>query len=210
MCIRDSDQTLSNFTLTGSTLEITIEDGNTVTVDLSSLDTDTDTDDQTLTLTGSVLSISEGNSVDLAALVATGDSQTLSVSGGTITISNGNSIDFPVLTIYEETFAAGTDDGLTQSWARNARMGRNSAGFWTVQFAFPHPDGTDYAIAFSVEEQFANRDSILLQVVQGSKTANGFDLFLGTGDNGGTADLLVDTPFTISVDAPIEVLGPAN
>ena len=204
------DQTLSNFTLTGSTLEITIEDGNTVTVDLSSLDTDTDTDDQALTLTGSVLSISEGNSVDLAALVATGDSQTLSVSGGTITISNGNSIDFPVLTIYEETFAAGTDDGLTQSWARNARMGRNSAGFWTVQFAFPHPDGTDYAIAFSVEEQFANRDSILLQVVQGSKTANGFDLFLGTGDNGGTADLLVDTPFTISVDAPIEVLGPAN
>ncbi len=201
------DQRISNFTLTGSTLEISIEDGNTVSVDLSSLDTDTD--DQTLTLAGSVLSISDGNSVDLAALLATGDSQTLSVSGGTITISNGNSIDFPVLTIYEETYAGGSDDGLTQTWGRNLRMGRTGTGLWTVQFATPHPDGTEYAIGFSVEEG-TERDSVLLQIVEGSKTEDGFELFIATGDNGGNADTLRNNPFTISIDAPIEVLGPAN
>ena len=211
-CATDSDtdtddQRISNFSLSGSTLTITIEDGNTVDVDLSLLDTDTG--DQTLTLAGSILSISEGNSVDLAALVASGDSQTLSVSGGTITISNGNSIDFPVLTIYEEFYAGGSDDGRSQTWGRNVRMSRNAVGQWTVRFGSPHPDGTDYAIDFSVEEGTA-RDSVLLQVVQGSMTANGFDIFLATGDNGGTTDSFVDTPFTISVDAPIEVLGPAN
>lgn len=89
------DQTITAFTLSpAGVLTLTIEDGNTVTVDLSSLDTDTD--DQTLSLAGTLLTIADGNTVDLAAINT--DSQTLSTTvdadGNTtaVTISNGNTV----------------------------------------------------------------------------------------------------------------------
>jgi len=68
------DQNLTDFNLSGTTLSLTIEDGNTITVDLSSLN-NSGTDDQQITdfnLTGTVLSITLENggtkSVDLADL----------------------------------------------------------------------------------------------------------------------------------------------
>ncbi|MBK8492710.1 MAG: hypothetical protein IPL49_17945 [Saprospirales bacterium] len=58
-------------------------------MDLSGINTDTD--NQTLGLSGSTLSISDGNSVDLAGVNT--DNQTLGLSGSTLSISNGNSVD---------------------------------------------------------------------------------------------------------------------
>lgn len=64
------DQTITQFVLSpAGVLTLTIEDGNTVAVDLSSLDTDTD--DQTLALAGTLLTIADGNTVDLVAIADT-------------------------------------------------------------------------------------------------------------------------------------------
>ena len=95
------DQNLSDFILDDQgTLSITIEDGNTVTADLSSLDVEVDP--QTLGIIGSVISISDGNSITLPAdqFEPNTDGQQLSFddatdeltleSGGTVNLSKYN------------------------------------------------------------------------------------------------------------------------
>lgn len=52
-----------------------------------------DTDDQTLSLTGSTLSIAGGNSVNLSGINT--DAQNLTLSGNTLSISGGNSVTLP-------------------------------------------------------------------------------------------------------------------
>ena len=60
------DQTVTDFTLgAGDILTITLEDGNTRTVDLSSLN-DNGTDDQQLTLATNTLTLEDGGDVDLS------------------------------------------------------------------------------------------------------------------------------------------------
>ena len=54
---------------------------------------DTDTDDQTLSLTGTTLTIADGNSIDIGSIDTDTDDQTLSLTGTTLTIADGNSID---------------------------------------------------------------------------------------------------------------------
>ena len=137
------------------------------------------------------------------------DDQLLKISGGTIFIENGNDVSFPIRTVYEETYAGGTADGIGQSWGRNLRMQRVAVGVWNVGFDFAHPDGVNYAVSIVTEEQSNLRDSVLPWVTQGSKSANGFQISLVTGDNGVAADPYVDTPFTVSVDAPVDLLEPA-
>ena len=65
--------------------------GNTLTIS----STVTDTDDQTLSLAGTLLSISEGNSVDIAGIDT--DDQTLSFTSPNLSISGGNSVNLSEL-----------------------------------------------------------------------------------------------------------------
>ena len=184
------------------TYDFTNEDGVTVTI------TDTDTD----TLAGLTCAAGEYVTWDGAAWVCSAapstDDQQLKISGGTIAIEDGNSVTFPVETIYVETFAAGSANGTTQAWARDATITRFGTGHWRVAFGFAHPDGVDYAVSI-VTEEGTLRDTPLWYVDEGTKTANGFDLSIVTGDNGRAADIFVDAPFTFSVAAPIDVLTPA-
>ncbi|WP_395377230.1 beta strand repeat-containing protein [Marinicella sp. W31] len=74
--------------LTGTTLNVT-DAGGTLSADLAVIDTD----DQTLTLTGSNLSISDGNSVDLGTLSGDNDAtnelnQNVSLTGTTLTVTD--------------------------------------------------------------------------------------------------------------------------
>lgn len=90
------DQTITQFTLSpAGVLTLEIQDGNTVTVDLSSLST-VDTDDQTLSLAGTLLSIADGNTVDLSAIADTDVSAvSASLAGSTLTVSvteDGNTV----------------------------------------------------------------------------------------------------------------------
>jgi len=61
--------------------QLTISNGNTIT-----LPTMTDTDDQTLSLSGNTLSIQDGNTVSLSSINT--DNQDLSLSGNTLSITN--------------------------------------------------------------------------------------------------------------------------
>jgi hypothetical protein len=107
--------------------------------------------------------------------------------------------------IYVETYACRSTDGITSSFNRNTSLVRTAVGRWTVTLTPPHPDGTDYVICATTEEQSGNRDTPDVTAVQGTITANGFDLQITTGDNGGTADVYVDSPLMVSVCAPITV-----
>ncbi len=109
-------------TFNNSTGELTISNGNTVTIPLSSggdnwgsqvVQTDGTTlsgdgtsanplsvvgdltDDQQLSLSGNMLSLTDGGSVDLSSFLDNTDDQTLSISGHTISIENGNSVTVP-------------------------------------------------------------------------------------------------------------------
>ncbi|PXX98939.1 hypothetical protein DF185_16335, partial [Marinifilum breve] len=72
------DQTVTDFSLDASSniLTLSLEDGNTKTVDLSVLN-NPGTDDQTLSLSGNVLSLEDGGTVDLSAFLDNTDDQNL-------------------------------------------------------------------------------------------------------------------------------------
>lgn len=93
------DQQITNFVFDPATndLTITLEDGGTSTTNLAALLDDTDTDDQTLALAGTILTIADGNSVDLASIDT--DDQTLSIdcANDELSIDGGNSIQMSVL-----------------------------------------------------------------------------------------------------------------
>jgi len=115
------------------------------------------------------------------------------------------------LNVTTETIRApaecGTNNGTTQAWSRGGMtMTRTAAGQWSVTFASAHPDGTDYHPSITAEEQSNLRDTPDITIVQDSKTANGFSYQITTGDNGGTADSYVDTPHTLSVGFPLDVV----
>jgi len=194
------------------TFTFTHEDASQSTIDISDLETLTTI---TQTITGNRIATytnETGAAVDInetiTELVANADGTLTYVDEAgvkhEIIIENGNT--YPVQTIYEEFYAIGTDDGITVAWNRNMKMQRVSAGIWEVGFATPHPDGTAYAVNVLTQEQANLRDSVMPWIEQGSKTANGFRLHLVTGDNGTAADIYVDTPFTISINAPVKVL----
>ncbi|MBT8284706.1 MAG: hypothetical protein HKO75_04920, partial [Flavobacteriaceae bacterium] len=91
------DQNLQNFSFNPGTniLSLDIEDGNTVTVDLSALSA-TGTDDQALSLAGNILTLEDGGTVDLTPFLDNTDDQNItnfSIDASnilTLTIENGN------------------------------------------------------------------------------------------------------------------------
>lgn len=119
--------------------------------------------------------------------------------------SDGDLVEIAPVQVYVETFAGGSDDGTTQGWTRNSTVVRTVAGRWTVTFATPHPDGTDYHVTATAEESAADRDTPDITMVQGSKSSTGFQIQITTGDNGPGADVLVDSPWTFGVCAPVAV-----
>ncbi|SDX51666.1 hypothetical protein SAMN05444411_106120 [Lutibacter oricola] len=101
--ISSDNQNLTRATLTGTSLEIEIEDGNPVTVDLGALVNDTDFDItneiQDLSLSGNDLTITNNTgatTIDLSPYLDNTDAQTIALSGDTITLSNGTGADTTV------------------------------------------------------------------------------------------------------------------
>ena len=87
------DQTVTDFTLgAGDILTITLEDGNTRTVDLSSLN-DNGTDDQQLTLATNTLTLEDGGDVDLSGYLDNTDDQNITLVGNTLTLEDGGTVD---------------------------------------------------------------------------------------------------------------------
>ncbi|MGB5387812.1 MAG: hypothetical protein WBN20_13595, partial [Eudoraea sp.] len=113
------DQNITNFAFDGLTnvLTITLEDGNTQTVDLTALATGAGTDDQQLTITGgNILTLEDGGTVDLNPFLDNVDTDNQNITNFvfddltnilTITLEDGNTqtVDLTALAT-----AAGTDD----------------------------------------------------------------------------------------------------
>ena len=125
-----------------------------------------------------------------------------------INILNGatGTLNTATATIYSEEYFGKSSNGVVQNGGRNMDLDRTGTGLWTVTITPPHPDGVDYHPSIQVEEQANNRDAVDAHVIQGTQTANGFDMMLTTGDNGTGADTLVNTPFTIGIDSPVTVV----
>lgn len=112
----DNDPTneIQDLILEGSILRITNNPGATE-IDLSGLVVE-GSDEQTLALDGTALSISNGNTVDLAGINT--DAQTLQFSGSSISISNGNTIDIGIINTDNQNLghtAEGTNRTITIS-----------------------------------------------------------------------------------------------
>lgn len=108
----------------------------------------------------------------------------------------------PVLTVTRtpeiEVFASGRQNVTVTTIARNSTITRTAAGRYTVAFTSAHPDGANYEVLFGVEED-ANRDIPKASVIDGSKTATGFNMTLTVDDNGGAADGYNDEPWSFAV-----------
>ncbi|MCB9190051.1 MAG: tail fiber domain-containing protein [Flavobacteriales bacterium] len=92
------DQTITDFSVSGQTLSLTLESGNTMTLNLgptlSAADNQTITD---LSIAGNVLSITleNGNTMtlNLTSTLNAADDQTLTLTGDNLSIANGNSVN---------------------------------------------------------------------------------------------------------------------
>ena len=113
-------------------------------------------------------------------------------------------------TVYSEEYYASSINGTTQAGGRAVSMTRTGVGQWDVVLGTAHPDDLEYHVSFTAEEQGVNRDTPDITIVQGSKTATSFMVQITTGDNGGVADVHIDTPFTLAIDAPVNVLNSAT
>ncbi|MET6992101.1 hypothetical protein, partial [Sediminicola arcticus] len=90
------DQIVTDFSMDASNiLTITLEDGNTQTVDLSSLNNN-GTDNQALSLAGNILTLEDGGTVDLSPYLDNIDNQQISLSGNILTLGNGTGVDTTV------------------------------------------------------------------------------------------------------------------
>ena len=106
-----------------------------------------------------------------------------------------------------EKYRGRSATGTTVQHVDNATMTRTAVGQWQVRFTGgTHPNGESYTPHLTAEEQLANRDGVIIQIVQGTQNASGFDVMMITGDNGGAADGFVDSPWSWGVEAPITVV----
>lgn len=108
--------------------------------------------------------------------------------------------------IYTEKFAGASSDGITQQFARNSTMTLTATGRWDVVFNTPHSDGDEYHVSITSSEPINTRDSPYIHVVEGTKSANGFSVYIATGDNGAGADVLANHPWSFGVRDEITVL----
>lgn len=123
--------------------------------------------------------------------------------------SNNQVIETSTQKVWVEEYYASSNDGLSQSSSRNMKIARSDVGQWEAGFSPAHPEGIEYHVSFTAEEQSNLRDTPDITIVQGSKSSSGFKFQITTGDNGGTEDVYIDTPFTIGIDSPVEVVTDA-
>ncbi len=84
------------------------------------------------------------------------------------------------------------------SKAINCSVNRTNTGRYTFTFTSPRPTA-DYVINITLAENSVILDDVIVQVVNGTQTANGFNYFIHEQDNGGTAGVYRDRGSFISI-----------
>jgi len=124
--------------------------------------------------------------------------------------SESQVLDLEFKTIYQEEFAGGANGKLGSNiWTRNSTVVQTAEGQFTVTFDTPHPDGVFYHISYEgIEDNL--RDNPKVTTIEGTKSANGFQVMITVDDNGAGADIYEDNGWSFSVAAPCEVLSNAS
>ncbi|WP_111709248.1 hypothetical protein [Lutibacter citreus] len=117
-------------------------------------------------------------------------------------------IEFKKETIGYVFAAAQVQANGDNSFNINCKVSKTETGRFTVEFGVKHPNGANYDITFGAQVEDANnrRDSRIVSVVAGTQTAKGFDVIILTGDNGTTADVLVDEVWSFNTSATKEII----
>lgn len=102
-----------------------------------------------------------------------------------------------VRTAHAEGFVGGTNPANGQKY--NATATKLGTGSYRIAFGTPHPVDAAYPVTFGPLSDGDDRDGVHIEVVNGTQTLTGFDVWVGTGDNGGAPDTLVDRTFSFRV-----------
>ncbi len=198
------DQTITTFSLDNTTyvLTITLEDGNTQTVDLSVFN-NAGTDDQNLTLTGDSLEIEDGNNVDLSGYLDNTDDQnieSLGIAGNILTVGiesgTAQTVDLSTLVgtdnqnienlaLAGNTLTVGIEDGTSQNVDLSSLIGTDDQTITAFSL-----DNTTNILTITLED--GNTQTVDLSSLVGTDdqglTLIGNTLSL---EDGGTVDLSV-------------------
>lgn len=203
----DSDPTneIQSLSLETNTLSLSNSDE---TVDLTTyLD---NTDAQELNLSGSELSISGGNSVDLGPLGANTDEQTLAVSGTELSISNGNTVDLSALQDGTGTDAQEltlTGSNLSISGGNSVDLSSLSGGTGTDDQALSLTDNTltlEDGGTVDLSSYLDNTDTQLTEAQVDAFVANNGYLTTATDDQ---AISLTDNTLTLEDGGSVDLSG---
>lgn len=186
---------IQDISTNGAAGNITISSGSTLNLNVNDADSDPTNELQTISKVGNTITLSGGggsvtDDVNDADSDPTNELQTLTLTTEDIIVG----------------FASGYQDVATTVQARNCTITRTAPGRYTVTFTTPHPDGTDYEVVFGTQESAATRDVPKVSVVDGSRTANSFQVQHTVDDNGGTADVYTNEPWSFQVLRTVTVL----
>ena len=84
------------------------------------------------------------------------------------------------------------------SKAINCSVARTAVGRFTFTFTNPRPS-VNYVINLTIAENSVTLDDVLIQVVNGTQTAAGFNYYIHEQDNGTGAGTYVDRPSFVSI-----------
>lgn len=219
----DTDVSAVTTSLTGTTLTTSVtEDGSTVadTVDLSSLVTpastfsvqNTGADGETVSVThnGIAYPIVHPSDSDDQILATSFVSNPCGVTTTEISISNGNTvpINHQCIQVQTKTIYAPVAHGRVNANGTPAFIaGATVASIGGGQYRVTHNLGTtDYTASLTSLEDTGNRDAGDIQIIDGSVTANTFDVMTTTGDNGPSADAFVNRNWHFQIFAECELL----
>ena len=142
-------------------------------------------------------------------IISGGDIET---SSGNFLVTNSGDVDCGDLTaqnltintnLNSETFIrtiamAKIESNGANIKAINCSVNRTNTGRYTFSFTNPRPTA-DYVINITIAENSVILDDVIVQVVNGTQTANGFNYVIHEQDNGGTGGVYVDRPSFISI-----------
>ncbi|MEQ8364905.1 MAG: hypothetical protein RH948_18675 [Cyclobacteriaceae bacterium] len=141
--VNDADANPTNeiqdLNLSGNILTIT-NNGSATTIDLSPF-SGTNTDNQTISLSGSNLSITGGNTVDISSVDTDTDDQTLNLVGSTLSIADGNSVSLSSVNTDNQTLGI-AGNILSITGGNNVNLGGIDTDDQTLSLS-----GTDLSIA---------------------------------------------------------------
>ncbi len=155
-----------------------------------------DVNNQNIAIIGNVLSITDGNSIDLSSFLDNTDNQTLSLTGNTLNITGGNSVDL------SSVVSAGFVTGLQFNQATRTLTLTDGGGTLNVVI----PDNVDDADSDPTNElQTLSLTGSTLSLSQGGGNIN-LDAFLDNTDN----QTLSFTNGTLSISGGNSVVIPDN